>query len=125
MIKVSEEQYPIIKQFISRAPTFVYSILDRMIEGAVYSDTAAFQTLLFHTKSGIYYVYGNENKTSIDYQLAYCLQQAIEQQKRFTLFSYSEQWNTKIEHLHLMKIFIIIERSMGNVITKSNLLLNP
>lgn len=99
MIKVSEEQYPIIKQFISRAPTFVYSILDRMIEGAVYSDTSAFQTLLFHTKSGIYYVYGNENKTSIDYQLAYCLQQAIEQQKRFTLFSYSEQWNTKIEQL--------------------------
>ncbi|MFJ7373912.1 GNAT family N-acetyltransferase [Lysinibacillus capsici] len=99
MIKVSEEQYPIIKQFISSAPTFVYSILDRMIEGAVYSDTAAFQTLLFHTKSGIYYVYGDENKTSIDYQLAYCLQQAIEQQKRFTLFSYSEQWNTKIEQL--------------------------
>lgn len=99
MIKVSEEQYPIIKQFISRAPTFVYSILDRMIEGAVYSDTAAFQTLFFHTKSGIYYVYGDESKTSIDHQLAYCFQQAMEQQKRFTLFSYSEQWNIKIEQL--------------------------
>jgi len=70
-----------------------------MIEGAVYSDTAAFRTLLFHTKSGIYYVYGDESKTSIDHQLAYCFQQAIEQQKRFTLFSYSEQWNTKIEQL--------------------------
>ena len=86
MIKVSEEQYPIIKQFISRAPTFVYSILDRMIEGAVYSDTAAFRTLLFHTKSGIYYVYGDEGKTSIDYQLAYCFQQAIENRNGLPYF---------------------------------------
>lgn len=99
MIKVSEEQYPIIKQFISRAPTFVHSILDRMIEGTVYTDTVPYQTLLFHTKSGIYYVYGDESKTSIDHQLAYCFQQAMEQQKRFTLFSYSEQWNIKIEQL--------------------------
>ncbi|MGY4794683.1 GNAT family N-acetyltransferase [Lysinibacillus fusiformis] len=99
MIKVSEDQYPIIKQFISTAPTFVYSILDQIIEGTVYMDTDAYQTLLFHTKSGIYYVYGDASKTSIDQQLVYCFQQAIKQKKRFTLFSYSEQWNIKIEQL--------------------------
>jgi len=99
MKTVTEEQYPLIKQTIKTAPTFVYSILDRMIEGTVYTDTVAYQTLLFHTKSGIYYVYGDESKTSIDHQLAYCFQQAMEQQKRFTLFSYSEQWNIKIEQL--------------------------
>lgn len=48
MIKVSEEQYPIIKQFISSAPTFVYSILDRMIEGAVYSDTVKPNIIISH-----------------------------------------------------------------------------
>lgn len=99
MKTVTEEHYPLIKQTIKTAPTFVYSILDQIIEGTVYMDTVAYQTLLFHTKSGIYYVYGDASKTSIDQHLVYCFQQAIKQKKRFTLFSYSEQWNIKIEQL--------------------------
>jgi len=99
MIKVTENHYPIIKQNIQKAPIFVYSILDQLIEGTVYTDTTTFQTLLIHTKSGIYFVYGDSTNTEIDHQLAFCLQQSIEQEKRFTLFSYSEQWNTKIEQL--------------------------
>lgn len=107
MIRVSEEQYPTIKQIISRAPIFVYSILDRIIEGTVYTDTAAFQTLLFHTKSGIYYVYGDISKTAVDQQLSYCFLESIKQKKRFTLFSSTAQWDTKIEQLfdgHIRKL---------------------
>lgn len=59
MIKVTTENYSIIKGTIGRAPTFVYSILDQVIEGAVYADNASFQSLLFQTNSGIYYVYGD------------------------------------------------------------------
>lgn len=99
VIKVTVKHYPIIKQNIQRAPTFVYSILDQLIEGTVYTDTATFQTLLIHTKSGIYFVYGDSTTTEIDRQLAICLELSIEQGKRFTLFSYSKQWNTKIEQL--------------------------
>ncbi|HBJ02227.1 MAG TPA: GNAT family N-acetyltransferase, partial [Lysinibacillus sp.] len=36
VIKVTVKHYPIIKQNIQRAPTFVYSILDQLIEGTVY-----------------------------------------------------------------------------------------
>lgn len=99
MIKVTVNHYPSIKRNIKRAPTFVYSILDQLIEGTVYTDTTLFQTLLIHTKSGIYFVYGNSTTTEIDCQLSACLEQSIKQGERFTLFSYSEQWNTKIEQL--------------------------
>jgi RimJ/RimL family protein N-acetyltransferase len=99
MMKVIEAHYPIIKQTIKRAPTFVYSILDQLIEGTVYTDTENLQTLLFQTKSGIYFVAGDSIHTVLDDQLVCCFQQSIEQKKRFTLFSYSEQWNIKIEQL--------------------------
>lgn len=99
LIKVTANHYPIIKQYILKAPTFVYSILDQLIEGTVYADTATFQTLLIHKKSGIHFVYGDSTTTEIDRQLAICLEQSVEKGKRFTLFSYSEQWNTKIEQL--------------------------
>lgn len=90
LIKVTANHYPIIKQYILKAPTFVYSILDQLIEGTVYADTATFQTLLIHTKSGIHFVYGDSTTTEIDRQLAICLEQSVEKGKRFTLFSYSE-----------------------------------
>lgn len=38
LIKVTANHYPIIKQYILKAPAFVYSILDQLIEGTVYAD---------------------------------------------------------------------------------------
>lgn len=98
MIKVTDENYSIIKETIERAPTFVYSILDQVIEGAVYADNESFHALLFQTKSGIYYVYGDSSSEQIVNKLGSLLQESIEQSKRFTLFSYTDEWNTKIEH---------------------------
>jgi len=97
MIKVTAENYSIIKETIERAPTFVYSILDQVIEGTVYADIDSFHSLLFRTKSGIYYVYGDSSSEPIVNKLRSLLQESIEQSKRFTLFSYSDDWNTKIE----------------------------
>ncbi|KOP80810.1 acetyltransferase [Lysinibacillus sp. FJAT-14745] len=97
MIKVTAENYSIIKETIERAPTFVYSILDQVIEGAVYADNESFHALLFQTKSGIYYVYGDSSSEQIVNKLGSLLQDSIDQSKRFTLFSYSDDWNTKIE----------------------------
>jgi len=98
MIKVTAEDYSIIKETIERAPTFVYSILDQVIEGSVYADNESLHSLLFQTKSGIYYVYGVLSSEQIVNKLGSLLQESIEQSKRFTLFSYSNEWNTKIEH---------------------------
>ncbi|MEQ6354938.1 GNAT family N-acetyltransferase [Lysinibacillus sp. M3] len=97
MIKVTVENYSIIKETIERAPTFVYSILDQIIEGAVYADNESIHSLLFQTKSGIYYVYGDPSSKKVISKLAALLQESIEESKRFTLFSYSDEWSAKIE----------------------------
>ncbi|MGA3675340.1 GNAT family N-acetyltransferase [Lysinibacillus agricola] len=97
MIKVTTENYSIIKETIGRAPTFVYSILDQVIEGAVYADNASFHSLLFQTDSGIYYVYGVSSSEALVSKLVTIFQESIEQSKRFTLFSYSDDWSVKIE----------------------------
>ncbi|MFB7155572.1 GNAT family N-acetyltransferase [Lysinibacillus sp. NPDC056232] len=96
MFKVTTENYSIIKEIIESAPTFVYSILDQVIEGAVYADNESLHSLLFQTKSGIYYVYGDSSSEQVISKLAALLQESIEESKRFTLFSYSDDWNTKI-----------------------------
>jgi len=97
MIKVTVENYSIIKETMERAPTFVYSILDQVIEGAVYADDERLHSILFQTKSGIYYVYGDSSSEQIVSKLVFLLQESIEQNKRFTLFSYSDEWSAKIE----------------------------
>ncbi|MGE7689508.1 GNAT family N-acetyltransferase [Lysinibacillus sp. NPDC097214] len=97
MFKVTTENYSIIKETIERAPTFVYSILGQVIEGAVYADDESFHSLLFQTKSGIYYVYGDSSSEQVISKLAALLQESIEESKRFTLFSYSDEWSVKIE----------------------------
>ncbi|MGE7672750.1 GNAT family N-acetyltransferase [Lysinibacillus sp. NPDC094403] len=97
MIKVTAENYSIIKEKIERAPTFVYSILDRVIDGIVYADNENLHSLLFQTKSGIYYVYGDSFSEQVVSKLAALLQESIEESKRFTLFSFSDDWNDKIE----------------------------
>lgn len=97
MIKVTAENYSIIKETIERAPTFVYSILDQVIEGAVYANNESFQAILFQIRSGIFYVYGDSSSEQIINKIGSLLQESIEQSKRFTLFSYSNDWNIKIE----------------------------
>ncbi|MGE8000939.1 GNAT family N-acetyltransferase [Lysinibacillus sp. NPDC093190] len=97
MIKVTAENYSIIKETIKSAPTFVYSILDQVIEGTVYADNESLHSLLFQTKSGIYYVYGYSPSEKTVSKLVFFLQESIEQSKRFTLFSSSDDWNAKIE----------------------------
>ncbi len=97
MIKVAATNYSIIKETIERAPTFVYSILDQVIEGTIYADNESLQSLLFQTKSGIYYVYGDSPSEQVVSKLAALRQQSIEERKRFTLFSFSDDWNAKIE----------------------------
>ncbi|MDD1501962.1 GNAT family N-acetyltransferase [Lysinibacillus sp. CNPSo 3705] len=97
MIKVTAENYSIIKETIKNAPTFVYSILDQVIEGSVYTDNDSFRSLLFQTKSGICCVYGDSSSEQIVNKLECLLEKSIEQSKRFTLFSYADDWNTKIE----------------------------
>ncbi|KOS62865.1 GNAT family N-acetyltransferase [Lysinibacillus agricola] len=97
MIKVTAENFPGIKETIKSAPTFVYSILDQVIEGTVYADDASFRSLLFQTKAGIYFVHGDSSSEKVISKLAALLKESIVESKRFTLFSYSDEWSAKIE----------------------------
>lgn len=96
MIEVKAEDFSAIRKTIKEAPTFVYSILDQIIEGTIYADDAGYHSILVQTKSGIYYVYGDSSCEPIVSKIVTLLQESREQNKRFTLFTYSDDWSTKI-----------------------------
>ena len=49
--------------------------------------------ILIHTKSGKYYFYGDSPDVS---KIVTLLQESHEHNKRFTLFTYSDDWSAKI-----------------------------
>lgn len=96
MIEVKAEDFSAIGETIKEAPTFVYSILDQIIEGTIYADDAGYHSILVQTKSGIYYVNGDSSCKHIVSKIVTLLQESREQNKRFTLFTYSDDWSAKI-----------------------------
>ena len=96
MIEVKAEDFSAIGETIKEAPTFVYSILDQIIEGTIYADDAGYRSILVQTKSGIYYVNGDSSCKHIVSKIVTLLQESREQNKRFTLFTYSDDWSAKI-----------------------------
>lgn len=98
MIKVKAEEFLEIRKILKEAPTFVYSVLEQIIEGNIYTDSTNYHSILIQTKSGIYYVYGDPSYEPIVRKIGTLLQESREHNKRFTLFTYSDEWSAKINH---------------------------
>lgn len=49
MIKVKVDDFWVIRETIKVAPTFVYSVLEQIIEGNIYSDNANYHSILIQT----------------------------------------------------------------------------
>lgn len=97
MIVLPREQYKLFIGKLIDVPTFVHSILDNVVEGTVYTDSSNYNSLLFQTNSGLYFVFGDTSNESFLNELAAICQKTIETDNRFTLFSYSNDWNHLIE----------------------------
>ncbi|MBK3497138.1 GNAT family N-acetyltransferase [Viridibacillus sp. YIM B01967] len=98
MIVVSKEHFKLIKKKLKEAPTFVYSVLDNIINGTVYADSTDFKSLLIQTDSGLYYVAGDPTVAAFLKSLVRIFETSVDQGKRFTLFSATTTWNQTIEN---------------------------
>lgn len=97
MTVVSKEDFHLVKKKIKEAPTFVFSILDNMINGTVYSNSDNLESLLIKTNSGLYYVTGSSSDESFCQNLVSILVESVVNGRRFTLFSNTEPWCQVIE----------------------------
>jgi RimJ/RimL family protein N-acetyltransferase len=102
MIEVPKEHFKIIKEKIKEAPTFVFSVLDYIIEGTVYANATNYKSLLIKTNSGLYYVVGQSFDELFLKNLINVYEESVNQEKRFTLFSSDLAWSKAIEE-HLDK----------------------
>lgn len=79
-------------------PTFSYSILDHHIPGEILIDDLE-KTALIGTNSGIFVVAGDENNRHFDHLLLEVFTNRKRENKRFTLFSPSKEWDDVIHGL--------------------------
>ncbi|WP_409368707.1 GNAT family N-acetyltransferase [Lysinibacillus sp. 38-6] len=108
MIIVQKEHFQFIKTKVTEAPTFVYSILDGIIQGTVYADSTDYNTLLIHTDSGLHYVAGQPSYKQSVQTIVNIFDVAVTQGRRFTLFSPNVEWNVAIESC-------IAEQNVGKI----------
>ncbi|WP_434177982.1 GNAT family N-acetyltransferase [Bacillus stercoris] len=98
--ELTKEKYSSLKTTFADkyCPTFVYSILDQAIPGAVYvDDQTCPKSFFIGTKSGIYFIAGYpENQVFNDFIAEYYEKQA-KSTKRFTLFSSSDRWDSVLK----------------------------
>ena len=103
---VSQKDYLLLKKQIKEAPTFVFSILDCKIGGTVYTSCASLESIFIKSNAGLYYVTGSTGNAAFMERIAAVFDEAAAKNERFTLFSYSEEWNR------------IVENALGNRIRK-------
>lgn len=96
MLLVPKEQFHLLKEKMMDAPTFVYSVLDQMIDGAVYTHSVKEETILVKTNAGLYYITGKPCETAW-HQLRNMYEQALHEQKRFTLFCDDSLLETELD----------------------------
>ncbi|WP_242213620.1 GNAT family N-acetyltransferase [Bacillus cereus group sp. BfR-BA-01383] len=109
MKKISVAEYrkvlPILEGNI-RTTTFAYAVCDQMIDGEVFANEQVTAGLII-TANGIYYLFGDMHDRSYNEDLFFYIKTAIEKtEKRFTLFTSSEEWE------------MIIEERFSNVLRK-------
>ncbi|MDR4982756.1 GNAT family N-acetyltransferase [Bacillus cereus] len=109
MKKLSVAEYrkvlPILEGNI-RTTTFAYAVCDQMIDGEVFANEQVTAGLII-TANGIYYLFGDTHDQSYNEDLFSYIKTAIEKtEKRFTLFTSSEEWE------------MIIEERFSNVLRK-------
>ncbi|MBE5104577.1 GNAT family N-acetyltransferase [Bacillus thuringiensis] len=100
MKKLSVAEYrkilPILEGNI-RTTTFAYAVCDQMIDGEVFANEKLTAGLII-TANGIYYLFGDTYDQNYNEDLFSYIKTAIETtEKRFTLFTSSEEWEMMIE----------------------------
>ncbi|MES5864509.1 GNAT family N-acetyltransferase [Bacillus cereus group sp. RP32] len=100
MKKLSVDEYrkilPILES-LTRTTTFAYAVCDQMIDGEIFANEKLTAGLI-RTANGIYYVFGDTDDHNYNEYLFAYLKMAIEKtEKRFTLFTSSDEWEMKLE----------------------------
>ncbi|HDR7666580.1 Zwittermicin A resistance protein zmaR [Bacillus cereus] len=100
MKKISVAQYRkilLILESLTRTTTFAYAVCDQMIDGEVFANEKLTAGLI-RTANGIYYLFGNTDDQNYNEYLFAHLKMAIEKtEKRFTLFTSSDEWEMMLE----------------------------
>ncbi|ACK88072.1 MULTISPECIES: GNAT family N-acetyltransferase [Bacillus cereus group] len=100
MKKLSVAEYrkilPILESH-TKTTTFAYAVCDQVIDGEVFVNEKLTAGLI-RTANGIYYVFGHTDDQNYNEDLFLFIKKAIEKtEKRFTLFTSSEEWEMMIE----------------------------
>ncbi|GLV62653.1 acetyltransferase [Bacillus mycoides] len=100
MKKLSVAEYrkilPILESH-TKTTTFAYAVCDQMIDGEVFANEKLTAGLI-STANGIYYLFGDTDDQNYNEDLFSYIKTAIEKiEKRFTLFTSSEEWEMMIE----------------------------
>ncbi|OOZ80391.1 GNAT family N-acetyltransferase [Bacillus cereus] len=100
MKKLSVAEYrkilPILESH-TKMTTFAYAVCDQVIDGDVFVNEKLTAGLI-RTANGIYYLFGHTDDQNYNEDLFSFIKKAIEKtEKRFTLFSSSDEWEMMIE----------------------------
>ncbi len=100
MKKLSVAEYrkilPILEGH-TRTTTFAHAVCDQMIDGEVFANEKLTAGVI-RTANGIYYLFGHTDDQNYNECLFAYLKMAIEKtEKRFTLFTSSDEWEMKLE----------------------------
>ncbi|MGZ9773082.1 GNAT family N-acetyltransferase [Bacillus toyonensis] len=100
MKKLSVAEYrkilPILES-LTRTTTFAYAVCDQMIDGEIFANEKLTAGLI-RTANGIYYLFGDTDDQNYNEYLFAHLKMAIEKtEKRFTLFTSSDEWEMMLE----------------------------
>ncbi|MGX5527880.1 GNAT family N-acetyltransferase [Bacillus toyonensis] len=100
MRELSVAQYRKILSILesnTRTTTFAYAVCDQTIDGRVFANEELTAGLIM-TANGIYYLFGNTQEKSYNEDVFSYIKTAIEKtEKRFTLFTSSEEWEMMLE----------------------------
>lgn len=102
MNRFLESDYEKVERHLHDAPTFVYAVLHKIIQGFVYGKQES--SFFIGTDSGIFYVHGDEVDSGILESLLEIYQQSVRHKTRFTLFSSSVKWDQEIKNVFGNKI---------------------
>ncbi|CCW08107.1 MULTISPECIES: GNAT family N-acetyltransferase [Bacillus] len=81
----------------TRTMTFAYAVCDQVVDGEVFVNGQLTAGLII-TANGIYYLFGDTDDQNYNEELFSYLKTAIEKtEKRFTLFTSSEEWEMMLE----------------------------
>lgn len=84
-------------------PTFVYSVLDNFITGQIHMDESR-RTMIIGTDSGLFFVEGDIENSAFNNLLLDIYMTKKRENKRFTLFSPSKEWDEVISKLFERKL---------------------